>query len=504
MFFSFMLALLLIIIGIFCFWIEIRKWYLNRTKLKTFSKLKELPVVGVGGRFIGADNEVSMQLIDKLFYESETPFAAWFGPSLIIGIADPGDMQTILNADECLDKPYLYEHLRNETGLFSSKKDVWKKHRRVLNPTFNPKVLSSFMPIFNQKSQRLVQQMERYMDGSPFDIYRPLFKALLDTIMSTGLGMKNWELQTKRGDDMHDIFIEVMNSFQSRVVRFWYKWDFIYSFSQACKREMALLERGYRILRSVRENKEIELSEKLERGDDELENAKRENSLTWIQKCFLMYRDGYFTEQNLIEEIDTIFVGGTDTTTVTLSSTLIMLAIHQDIQEKVLAELHEVFDDQNSAINFEDLSKLTYLESVVKESLRLFPVGPFIARKTSEDFPFKDGIIPKDAIILLNIQKLHKDPKYWGSDAGSFNPDRFMPEKLEKMHPYTFLAFSGGARNCIGIKYAWIIAKMLLVYLLRQYRFKTHLKSLKDIRTKVSIILKIANKNPIQIEKRIW
>lgn len=125
-------TLLLSVICGFCLWIEIRKWYLNRTKLKSYSKIKGWPVVGVGGRFIGADNEVSMQLIDKLYYEGETPFAAWFGPSLIIGIADPEDMQTILNSDACLDKPYLYEHLRNETGLFASKKDEWKKHRRVL------------------------------------------------------------------------------------------------------------------------------------------------------------------------------------------------------------------------------------------------------------------------------------------------------------------------------------------------------------------------------------
>lgn len=303
MFFFIAILILSIIVG-FCVWIEIRKWYLNRTKLKSYSKLKELPVFGVGGRFIGADNEVSMKLIDKLFYEAETPFATWFGPSLVIGVADPEDMQTILNADQCLDKPYVYEHLRNETGLFASKKDEWKKHRRVLNPTFNRKVMNNFMSTFDTKSRTLVKQLERHI-GTSFDIYRPIFKALLDTIMSTGLGM-DWELQTKRGDDMHDIFIEVMNSFQSRVVRFWYKWEFTYSFSQACKRELALLERGYRILRSVREVKEIELSDKLEHGEDELENAKRENSLTWIQKCFLMYRDGYFTEKNLIEEIDTI------------------------------------------------------------------------------------------------------------------------------------------------------------------------------------------------------
>lgn len=300
----FLSLVLLSIIGAFCAWIEIRKWYLNRTKLRAYSKLKEWPVLGVGGRFIGVDNEVAMQVVDGLFFETKTPFAAWFGPSLVVGVDDPEDLHTILNADACLDKPYLYEHLRNETGLFASKKDEWKKHRRVLNPTFNRKVMNSFMPVFHTKSQTLVQQLERHI-GTSFDIYRPIFKALTDMIMSTGLGM-NWELQTKRGDDMHDIFIEVMNSFQSRAIRFWYKWDFTYSFSKACKRELELLERGYRILRSVREVKEIELSEKMEQGDDELEKAKHDGKLTWIQKCFLMYRDGYFTEKNLIEEIDTI------------------------------------------------------------------------------------------------------------------------------------------------------------------------------------------------------
>lgn len=305
MFFITLFWLLVIAIGGFCVWIEIRKWYLNRTKLRPYAKPKEFPVIGVGGRFIGKNNEESMKVIDNLFNEFDTTFATWFGPNLIIGVADPYDMQTILNADECLDKPYLYRHLRNETGLFTSRKDEWKKHRRVLNPTFNRKVLKGFLPTFDKKARTLVKQLERYIGGESFDIYRPLFKALVDVIMTTQLDM-GWELQTKRGDYMHDIFIEVMNSFQTRAVRFWYKWDFTYGFSSACKRELALLERGYRILRSVREMKEIELAEQLERGEDQLEMAKRENSLNWIQKCFLLHREGYFTEKNLLEEIDTI------------------------------------------------------------------------------------------------------------------------------------------------------------------------------------------------------
>lgn len=494
-----------IIVGItfiFSLYIEFKKWRLNQTKLNGFARLKEYPFAGIGGRFIGQDNEKAMSTLNKLFYEVENPFAAWLGPTLMIGIDDPADMQLILNADQCLDKPYMYRHLRNETGLLASRKHLWKQHRRALNPTFNSKVMKSFIPIMNEKARTLVTQIGKNIDGKSFDIYRPVFKALTDTIINTALGTR-WELQTTHGDRLHDIFIEVMNSFQRRVFRFWLKWDFIYLFTKEGKRETELLVEGYRFLRSVRETKEIEIYDKLEHENDILEKAKCENSMTWIQKCFLLYRDGLFTNQHLIEEIDTIFVGGTDTTTVTISSTLIMLAVHQEYQDKVVAELREIFDSVDGPVTYEDLTKMTFMEMVIKESLRHFPVGPFIARECTEDLPFRGCIIPKDTIIAMNIDKMHKNPKYWGDKANIFYPEHFLPENFDKMHPYTFLAFSGGPRNCIGIKYAWFVAKIMLAHLLRQYRFTTHLKY-QDIRTKVSIILKIANENPIRVERREW
>lgn len=130
-------------------------------------------------------------------------------------------------------------------------------------------------------------------------------------------------------------------------------------------------------------------------------------------------------------------------------------------------------------------------------------MGPFIGRECTDDYPLRGGIIPKDTIIVLNIAKMHKDPKYWGENADKFYPDHFLPENYAKMHPYTFLAFSGGPRNCIGIKYAWYVAKIMLAHLLRRYKFSSDLK-LEEIRTKVSIILKVANENPIRVERREW
>lgn len=482
--------------------LEWRKWRLESTKLRNYQKLRGVPILGIGGRFIGLNNEEVMAAINNLFHESaKKPFYGWFGPVVMIGIDEPDDMQVILNAEQCLDKPYFYGHLRNETGLLGSQKDLWKVHRRALNPTFNPKVLTSFIPTFNAKAKTLTEQMDLNV-GLRIEIYRPIFKCLMDMIVNTALGME-WKLQNSRGDEYHDMFIQAMDSFFQRMVRFWLQWDFVYDLTAAGRRERALLDRGYQFLRGIREVKSIELAEKMMEGEDVLEKNRQENSLTWIQKCFLMFRDGKFDEKELIEEIDTVFVGGTDTTTVAVSGVLIMLAIRQDYQEKVFAELREIFDSPDSPIEYDDLPKMTYTEMVIKEALRHYPVAPFIGRECSEDFAFRDGIIPKGAMILLNILKMHKDERIWGPNANSYYPDHFLPEKISRMHPYAYMAFSGGPRNCVGIKYAWCGAKIILAYLLRRYKFTTDLKY-EDVRTKITCMLKICNERPVRVERRQW
>lgn len=482
--------------------LEWSKWRTDSTKLRNFKKIRAMPVLGVGSRFIGLNNEEILKTFNNLFHEHiERPVYGWFGNVLVVGVDEPDDMQVILNSEACLDKPYIYGHLQNKTGLLGSRKDVWKVHRRALNPTLNPKVLNSFIPTFNAKAKILVSQMDQNV-GQRIDVYRPVFKCLMDMIVNTALGM-NWELQNSRGDDIHDLFLQIMSYFNQRAFKIWLKWDFVYNLTKAGREERALLNRGYQFLRSIREVKAMELAHKMTNGEDVLEKNSQEKCLTWIQKCFLMFRNGKFDERELIEEIDTAFVGGTDTTTIAVSGALIMLAIRQDYQEKVVEELREIFDSADAPITYEHLSKMTYMEMVIKEALRHYPVGPFIGRECSEDFEFRNGILPKGTSIAMNILKMHKDPRFWGPNADTYYPDHFLPENISKIHPYAYLAFSGGPRNCIGIKYAWCGAKIVMAYLLRRYKFTSDLKY-EDVRTKMTFILKISNERPVRVERRQW
>lgn len=231
-----------------------------------------------------------------------------------------------------------------------------------------------------------------------------------------------------------------------------------------------------------------------------------------------------FDEQSIKDELDTIIVGGNETSALTLSHIILMLAIHEDIQQKVYQEIVNVIGgtDPSIPVQVEHLTQLNYTEMVMKETMRLFPVGPVVGRMctaptkicndpqphqlkrkqiTIHFIPAKTTI-PPGATIACGVYNVHRNPKYWGDNVDDFNPDRFYPERVAERHPYAYLPFSGGPRNCIGYKYGLMSIKIMLCHLLRSYKFRSPLK-MEQLYVKMTITLKIANRHMVQIERRL-
>lgn len=144
-------------------------------------------------------------------------------------------------------------------------------------------------------------------------------------------------------------------------------------------------------------------------------------------------------------------MAGSETSALTLSYAILMLAMHQHVQDGLYDELRTVFDGQDEQASYEHLQRLTYLDRVIREVMRLFPSAPLISRCARADIPVSNCTIPKNAIIMMSIYNMHRRPDIWGKNADQFNPDHFLPEHAIGRHSFAYLPFSGGKRNCIGL-----------------------------------------------------
>lgn len=180
-----------------------------------------------------------------------------------------------------------------------------------------------------------------------------------------------------------------------------------------------------------------------------------------------------FTDTMLKDHIDTIIAAGNETSGLTTCFTVLMLAIHQDTQERVVEELRSIFKSADQEVTFEDIANLKYLTMVLNETLRLFPITPFIGREVTKDFELEPNLLlPKGATIIMPIFKIHRNKEVWGPNADVFDPDNFLPENVERRHPYSYIPFSNGPRNCIGMACNFYCLQFLLKFLIFFFYFK--------------------------------
>ncbi|KAI2474361.1 hypothetical protein C4B38_000445, partial [Diabrotica virgifera virgifera] len=115
--------------------------------------------------------------------------------------------------------------------------------------------------------------------------------------------------------------------------------------------------------------------------------------------------------------------------------------------QKVFEELIDILGPDRRVFP-DDLPQMKYLERVVKETLRLFPAVPLLARTLQDDIDAGDMVFPSGSSVLVGTVFVHRNPVHW-PDPLKFDPDRFLPENAAKRHPCTYIPFSYGPRNCI-------------------------------------------------------
>ncbi|MFC4050188.1 cytochrome P450 [Actinomadura syzygii] len=161
------------------------------------------------------------------------------------------------------------------------------------------------------------------------------------------------------------------------------------------------------------------------------------------------------------------------TTGVAISWTLHLLSRHPDEAERVAAETDRVLGDRDVP-EYGDLKKLTYLDSVLRESMRLYPPGPYGAREATEDLIIGDYAVPAGTTIFYPFWAVHMNPEYW-PEPHRFDPGRFTPEASAGRPRFAYIPFGLGPRSCEGSVLAMVEAQLVLAILLKRFRFRpTH------------------------------
>lgn len=134
-------------------------------------------------------------------------------------------------------------------------------------------------------------------------------------------------------------------------------------------------------------------------------NKNDEKEKPLIMSLFFKRKLG---EENVKQQIENFIIAGYDTTATTMSYTILLLAMHPDIQDQVFNELRTVYEAQDEETTYAHFRDLNLLDRVIKESMRLFPVAPSISRTAGCDIPVSNCVIPKDTFVLLSIYTMHR------------------------------------------------------------------------------------------------
>ncbi|KAJ7624214.1 cytochrome P450, partial [Mycena polygramma] len=193
------------------------------------------------------------------------------------------------------------------------------------------------------------------------------------------------------------------------------------------------------------------------------------------------------SENEVVSQIPTFLIAGHETTSTAAAWALNALSLNPEMQTKLREELFTLSTENPT---MDELNSLPYLESVVREVLRVYAPVTFLDRVALEDDvlplskPYIDKAgeahdtlhIPKGQVIHVPIWNVNTDPEIWGDDATEFKPQRWtnVPGAASGIPSIwaSLFTFFAGPRNCIGFKFALVEFKALLFTLIRAFEFE--------------------------------
>ncbi len=378
-------------------------------------------------------------------------YSFYVGRFPVIYLSNPKYIRHVLQENyKNYKKNIFYDELRIilGQGLVTSEGEFWRKQRKMIQPTFHHSQIEKFITLMTNATDKMIVQWENSAKAQRQINIDEDMKTLTMEIVAQCLFS-------------HDTDVFAQNATQStNIVLDWAK-----------HRLESLIKLPHWI--PTKDNREFkqaytELNEIIMGLIQERRAMKeRPNDLltTLIELTDEQSKTG-MTDNQLFDEILTLFMAGHETTAHTLVWTWTLLSKHPHIRNKLNEEVDEVL--KKSSLSFDTINALSYTKMVLQESMRIIPAVWGIGREAINDDEIDGYPIPKGATVGVSIYQMHHHPAFWENPEG-FIPERFLPENLSNVNKWVYMPFGGGPRMCIGNAFAMMEAQIILSMLSNRF-----------------------------------
>ncbi|XP_012542586.1 cytochrome P450 6k1 isoform X2 [Monomorium pharaonis] len=440
------------------------------------------PVVPIGNvtPLVTGKTQVGVHFQDAYMkYKDHRAFGMYifYKPNLVI--TDPDLIRTVLTKEFnsfhdrgmfCNEK---IDPLINNLFFISGKK--WRNMRVKMTPTFTSGKMKQMFFILKECGEKLAKHLEsKAQIKEPIEVKDTFARYTTDVIMSAAFGIKSncieepnneYRIQGNKIFYINSIKI-VLTLFAPQIMDFFsisLMAPSITKFYINMFRETVEYRQTNNIVRHDFVNLFIQL---MERGYvDPDDDDKTTDKSSTINK---------FTMTEAAAQSFIFFAAGFETSATTMTFAMYELSQHQDIQDKLRKEIDEMLA-KHGDLTYDVVNNMSYLHKVISETLRKYPPLPILNRICTKetDLPTTNIRVPKGTSITIPLLGLHRDPSIY-PNPDKFDPERFNANEVEKRHPYAYMPFGEGPRNCIGLRFGYLQTKVGLVSILSKYKFELH------------------------------